>query len=676
LPEARAEFDQLKKFAPEHPETLLVEARLAYADKDFKRTIELTDRLLKGLPDSVNALELAGAAELGSRKYGPAETHLGQALKLAPQLLRPRLLLAQTHLGSGQPEKALQLLQPILEAKTPDAASLSLAGEAYLQMGDNKRSEAVMKQALKAAPDSAAVRTAAAIAQAVIGEGNPAALSELESAASADKSSRADLALISARMAQSDTAGALKAIDALEKKQADKRLPKLLRGRVLMMRKDHEGARRSLEAALAEDAAYFPAVAALGAIDLAEGKPELTRKSFEAFLAANPKSFRAKLALAELEIRTGGPSAQVVALLREAVKIDPTQAASHLLLIGRLGSNGDTKGALVAAQEAAAALPDNLDVQEALGGAQMAAGDAQVAVTTLKKLTGLQPRKAGYLLRLADSHRANKDDASARVALKQALALDPDLNAARSGLIGLALRDQHPDDALALAREAQQRKPRDATGFLLEGDIEASRKHWDAAVVALRAALQRNRSVGVVVKLHAALTAGGMATEADRLVADWTKDYPKDPVFAYYLGDLALSRSDLPGAEARYRSVLDLQPQNALAMNNVAWLMTRQGKPGAVTLAEKANEILPDRAPLLDTLSLALENNQQLPKAIEVQARAVKLQPGDPSFSMRLARLYIKAGQKDKARSELEALARLGTKFAEQAEVEKLLKSL
>jgi Flp pilus assembly protein TadD len=104
--------------------------------------------------------------------------------------------------------------------------------------------------------------------------------------------------------------------------------------------------------------------------------------------------------------------------------------------------------------------------------------------------------------------------------------------------------------------------------------------------------------------------------------------------------------------------------------------MTRQGKPGAVTLAEKANEILPDRAPLLDTLSLALENNQQLPKAIEAQARAVKLQPGDPSFSMRLARLYIKAGQKDKARSELEALARLGTKFAEQAEVEKLLKSL
>ena len=676
VPEARAEFDQLKKTAPEHPETLLVEARLAFADKDLKRTGEITDRLLKGMPNSVNVLELAGAAELSGRKYLQAEAHLGQALKLAPQLLRPRLLLAQSHLGSGQPEKALQVLQPILDGKAPDATSLSLAGEAYMQLGDNKRSEAAMKQALKVAPGSPAVRTTAAIAQVARGEGTAAALTELETAASGDKSSRADLALISARMAQNDTAGALKAIDALEKKQADKRLPRLLRGRVLMMRKDYDGARRSLDAALAEDATYFPAVAALGAVDLAEGKPEQTRKRFETFLAANPKNFRAKLALAELEIRTGGPSAKVVALLRDAVKLDPTEMTPHLLLIARLGNNGDAKGALVAAQDAAAALPDNLDVQEALGMAQVAAGDAQVAVSTLKKLTALQPRKASYLLRLAEAHRANKDDASARLTLKQALELDPDLNPARSALIGLALQDKRPDDALTLAREAQQRKPKDAIGFLLEGEIEASRKNWDAAATALRAALQRNRNGSTVVKLHAALMAGGKAAEADRVAADWTKDNPKDAVFAFYLGDLAMARNDLPGAEARYRSVLETQPLNALAMNNVAWLLTRQGKPGGVAMAEKANDILPDRAPLLDTWSLTLENEQQLPKAIEVQARAVKLQPNDPNLSMRLAKLYIKSGDKGKAKTELESLVKLGSKFGEHAEVEKLLKTL
>ena len=44
-------------------------------------------------------------------------------------------------------------------------------------------------------------------------------------------------------MAQNDLPGALKAIDALEKTQDDKRLARLLRGRVLLMRKDNEGSR-------------------------------------------------------------------------------------------------------------------------------------------------------------------------------------------------------------------------------------------------------------------------------------------------------------------------------------------------------------------------------------------------------------------------------------------------
>ena len=677
IAEARVEFDLLKKSAPENPETLFLEAELAFNDGKLKAAREICERLLKNRPDNVRVLELAGATELRAKNYLQAEAHLGRAMKVAPKLLRPRLLLTQTFVRSGQADKALELLKPILESKQADAASLSLAGEAYLQTGDIKRSEEAFRLALKAAPGNAAVRTSAAIAQIAGGNTSSSATAELEAVASGDKGPRADLALISMRLRQNDIPGALKAIDAVEKKLPDQPLAYLLRGRVLLLKKDVPGAARSFETALSKDAAYFPAVASLAAIDLASGKPELARERFTAHLKANPQAFQAKLALAELDARTGAPAATVVGSLKDAAKINPIEPMPHLMLINRLLAGGDGKGALQAAEDGTAALPNNLEIMDALGRAQMAAGDAQRSITTFKKLTSLQPRNALFQLHLAEAYRANKDVAGATAALRQAIELQPDMVPALRTMASLAVQDSRTPDALTIARGLQQRKPKDASGFMLEGEIEASRKGWDAAATAFRGALQRSRTVEAAINLHSALRAGGKTAEADRLAAEWQKDNPKDAVFIYYLGDLALASNDFAGAEARYRSVMEIQPNNALAINNVAWLLARQNKPGGVALAEKATGLLPDRAPLLDTLSMAQEVENQLPKAIETQLRAVRLAgPGDPGLTLRLAKLYIKSGDKVRARAELESLTKLGDKFAGQAEVASLLKTL
>ena len=71
--EARKQHAELQKVAPNHPETLFFEAQLAYADKDYKRTREIADRILKNFPDNVRVLELAGAAEFRRSGYLQAE---------------------------------------------------------------------------------------------------------------------------------------------------------------------------------------------------------------------------------------------------------------------------------------------------------------------------------------------------------------------------------------------------------------------------------------------------------------------------------------------------------------------------------------------------------------------------------------------------------------------------
>jgi predicted Zn-dependent protease len=180
----------------------------------------------------------------------------------------------------------------------------------------------------------------------------------------------------------------------------------------------------------------------------------------------------------------------------------------------------------------------------------------------------------------------------------------------------------------------------------------------------------------VAVLLHRTLVKLGRADEAERLATSWRKDHPADAAFAFYLGDLALSRNDYAAAEAHYRSVTELQPDNALAHNNVAWLMTRQNKPGAVAVAQKANQLLPNRGPLMDTLAWALAHENQVPKAIELQKTAIANSPDDHGLKLTLAKIYLKGGDREHARAELNDLSRLGPRFAHQSEVNELMKAV
>ncbi len=673
--EAKAQLDALKKALPQHPETLFFSAQMAFGDKDYKATREITDRLLKAMPENPRVLELAGAAEYRLRQYTQAEAFLAKALKVAPGMTLSRQLLAQTYLRVNQPAKAIELLNPVIESKKADGTTLALAGEAWGQLGDTKKADAAFAAATQAAPGDNRVRTSAALAQLARGNAG-AAISQLENIASEDKGTRADIALISARLRQNDLAGALKAIDGLEAKTPERPIAANLRGRVLLLKKDLPGATKAFEAALAKDKNYFPAIASLAAIELSAGKPDAAKKRFEDLAKAQPKSHEPWLALAELAGRSGEPAEQVQQLLRSGVKANAGDAVPHLALVNHLLSRSDGAAALTAAREAAAALPQNFSVQETLGRAQVAAGNAEQAVSTYRQLVSAHPTNALLQLRLAEALLANKDNDGARRAVKRALEISPDMVAAKRALVSLALVEKKPDEGLALVREMQRKDPKDAINFGLEGDLEVTRKNWDAAAAAYRKSLQLTRSTEGAVRLHAMLNMGGKTAEAERVAADWLKDNPKDVAFRFHLGDTALNTNPQV-AESHYRAVLEIQPRNALAMNNIAWLLVQQGKAaGAVKMATAANEILPGRPQLMDTLATALAADGKLDKAIELQKSALTRAPGDPALKLNLAKLLIKSGEKAYARAELEDIAKLGERFKGQAEVAALLKTL
>lgn len=673
--DAAKQLDEMKKVAPKSLQTLYLETQLAYQRKDYKKARDFSQQLLKASPDSPLFLQIAGAAEYQLGSYAQAETFLNKTLQQAPELRMARSMLVANYLRSGQPAKAISTLQPILDKIDRDPVLLALAGDAYLQSGDPKKAEEYFARASKLDPDNPARRTSLALASMAQGNVSAATL-ELEQISRNDKGTVADRVLIASYLKRNELDKALQAIEVLQKKTPDDPAAFSMLGRVYLAKKDTAAARQSFEKALALNPAYIPAVANLAAIDIAENKPSDARKRFESVLVADPKNANALLALAKLTAPTGGKPDEALALINKAVSGNPTEVAPRLALIEFHLANKDPKKAATAAQEALAAIPDKPELMDAAGKAQMQAGDTNQALATYAKLATLQPTSTLPDMRTAEIQISGKNNEEAAKSLRKALTIKPDLLEAQRSLILVYLAAGKPNDALVIARDVAKQRPRETVGYVFEGDIQASQKRWPEAVAAYRSGMKQAPSTELAIRLHKTLLASQNAYEADKTASDWIKAHPKDVAFRLYLGDVATARKDYPAAIQHYRSVVDQQPENALALNNLAWAAGQMKSPKAIEYAEKANKLAPNQPALMDTLAMLMADKGDTAGAITLLRKALEISPQAAALHLNLARVLISAGKKDEARSELDTLAKMGDKFPEQDEVTRLQKSL
>lgn len=673
LEDAAKALDVMKKIAAGHPQTLFLATQLAFINKDFKAARESSQQLVRISPNNPAGLQQAGAIEFQMKSLVQAETYLNKSLQLAPDVFSTRRWLTLTYLAQGQTAKAVATLAPILGKIEQDAAMLALAGDAYMRNNDVQKAEEFFAKAAKLDPKDAGKRTSLALTRFIKGDAD-GAFTDLEQISASDTGTTADMALIATHLRRGEFDKALKSIDTLEKKQPDNPVPHNLRGRVRLAQRDLDGARKSFERALALTPSYYPAAESLASLDLSQNKPDDARKRFEAVLAADPKNTQAMLALVEVKARTGGTSEEILALINKAVAASPSESAPRVALVSQYLRSKDPKKALGAAQDALAAMPERPELLDALGRAQQAGEDFNQALTTYGKLSAIMPSSPQPYLRMAEINAAAKSPDAAAQSLRKALALKADLIEAQRALVLLEMQAGKPKNALVLAREVQKQRPKEAIGYMMEGDIAAAQKLWSDAVTAYRAGLKLAPVAELAIKLHSVLVAGGGAADADKFANGWLKEQPKDAGFRFYLGDRASARKDYAVAVGHYKVLLETQPDNPVLLNNIAWVTGQQKAPDAIEFAEKANKLSPNQPAFMDTLAMLLAEKGDTARALELLAKAVELAPQAASVRLNLAKVLLKAGKKADAKKHLDELAKLGDKFQAQAEVAQLLK--
>ena len=153
--------------------------------------------------------------------------------------------------------------------------------------------------------------------------------------------------------------------------------------------------------------------------------------------------------------------------------------------------------------------------------------------------------------------------------------------------------------------------------------------------------------------------------EADSFAATWLKDHPKDRGFRLNLAQNAIGKKDYAAAAKQYKALLELEPDDALALNNLAWVAGQLKDPKALEYAEKRRQARAGQPRRSSTPWACCWSKRAIPRAAWTRcSKAVALAPDAADIRLNLARALVKDGQKDAAKKELETLAKLGDKFA------------
>lgn len=132
---------------------------------------------------------------------------------------------------------------------------------------------------------------------------------------------------------------------------------------------------------------------------------------------------------------------------------------------------------------------------------------------------------------------------------------------------------------------------------------------------------------------------------------------------ALFYATLLQQDKQLPQAELVYSRVLQREPENVVALNNLATLQAEQGKlDDAEKNARKANRVIRDNAQLMDTLGWILYQQKRYSEATELLVRATQLAPSSGVIHYHAGVVYDVSGNSTDAKKFLEQALALDDK--------------
>ena len=434
------------------------------------------------------------------------------------------------------------------------------------------------------------------------------------------------------------------------------------------------------------------------------------RKLNDEVVKAKPDDQDAQIYKGEIEIRSGRAS-DAVNTLQAVLKNDPDNAVAHYQQGLAFDQLGNTNRAEAEWRDAVRLRPDIVEAHRALAGVAIHRSDASALAQEADQIIALQPSAPdGYLLRaVADIDRKNyatADEnihrslekqpnnpgayvqlgnlrmaqtqfADAQRAYQQALDQDPNSTDALGGVLNVDLVQKQPDRAIATAKTQLAIYPKNVGFHIMMGQLllEQKKDLAGAEQEFKQASDLDKKNSEAMVKLGLVQNLRGATDQALQTYLDGAKINPKEVAFYLLAGGIYEAKQDWDNAKQQYQKVLQIQPDNPLASNNLAYVMLEQGGnvEVAFSMAQTARRQLPDNPNSADTLGWAFYHKGVYTSAITQFKAALKKEPDNALFNYHLGLAYAKSGQAALARQQLDRVLKINPNFPDVDQLRRAL---
>jgi tetratricopeptide (TPR) repeat protein len=598
--------------------------------KDIKGAIAEIEEAIQIDPKESRAYMTLGMYELARDKRDPAKVAFEKAVEMAPQSVEARLALANFHIATRNMEAAEQTLRTAVGIAPDHAVANRMLAMFYMFSNRSREAEPFLKAIAENTTDPEPQLALADYYMSLDRLGEAVAILE-KLATEKNMFAAAKIRLATMEYARGRKEVAHQIVDEVLAKEPKNPQLLLLKGRLLFAERKLDEALMRVKQATEAGPRLVQAHYVLGQIHAAKNDLAEATKAFNDVLKLNPRAAAAQVQISRLHLTRGGSEA-AVQFAEEAVKNQPRSAQAHLALAKGLLAKGDLARAEAELKLLSTGQPD------------VAVVHAQIGLLRLKK----------------------GEHATARRSFDRALELDPAHVPAMAGIVGIDVANKQIAAARAKVEAWQEKLPNNVQLLLLAARTYAVDRDAARAEQALRKVIELDPSaLEAYSGLGQIYVATNRLDQALKEFEEFAKRQPKSVGAHTLVATILHAQNRIPEARARYERVLTIDSRAPVAANNLAWLYAENGGnlDMAVDLALTARARLPESAAVTDTLGWVYFKKNRPEQAIPALRESTAKEPNNALYRFHLGLAYAKAGEKDKARAELEQALKINADF-------------
>jgi tetratricopeptide (TPR) repeat protein len=343
---------------------------------------------------------------------------------------------------------------------------------------------------------------------------------------------------------------------------------------------------------------------------------------------------------------------------------NPEDAQTYLKIAEIDRRNGKFDEALDNLKKAESLVQDSIEVPYNIAAVYQSQGRYDDATKVLQDLLdktekkdnsyspGEKNNRAVFLERLGTIYREEQNYTLAVDTFRKMLALG-DENAVRGyqQIIDSYREAKQWPQATAVAKEATQKLPNDRGLKMVYAAQLADAGQSDKAIADVRSLLKgtsEDRDVYITLgQMYTRLREFDHAQQAFQKAEEFSQK-PDDKQYVYFLRGSSYEREKkYDEAEEMFRKVLVLDPQSAMTLNYLGYMLADRGVKldEAVSMIKKAVDLDPANGAYLDSLGWAYFKQAKYDQAEEQLVKAAQRMGTDPTVQDHLGDLYQKTGR-------------------------------